>query len=603
MGGGTGMSLRRSVWLGVASCAVALGWGCGGGSSRDSHPTSAPKIGAFTATPAGIMESGKTTLSWTQTGAKTLSLSPDPGAVAAGDTSIVVSPEKTTTYTLTATNDLGSDSRAVQVTVHPYRNDAGFTFYGAGAGLSDDIHDVSADEGGNVYVAGGDALYVKARGDEQFLRFDAANGGLSPSCFPDQYSQCDLAGFPPCSAATPPPDSDFHLCTVQAVAGARSGRAIVGYHGYGDAVQHYTEWATKAGGADVVEFDPVQKTLRRARHVWIVSPPHTICTSQGEARWQPGIDPPCTANDGWWNYGRRLLRNVLRIAVNHDASSAKYGDVWFCGEHGTFAALFNEENGQRYLDRTAGFPDYADANGLANAKSVWEHEHPTLHDKGNDFINEKCWGISIDPLDRVWASNQYRTAFIDYPPSSLTRDDTWGMAPGFSNIAGCTSPTFSDCAYVGYDIWPDPPNAATSSGQYYWPNPNFDGVVAMAACPDGRTWAGSFVHGLAEVGKSNDFSSTDPRLSAPIQSLACDVDNWLWIGFQDGTIGHFDTAGGTFRLVDATGAPFATHVVQNIQIDRWTPDGKSIVYFAFGPAVDAAGKIVAGGGIAAYRRP
>jgi hypothetical protein len=606
---GSFMPVRRSVWLGLVLCALGS-LGCNepkAGSTPpddaggDPGPPLAPTL-TFTAAPESIMWSGKTTLSWKQTDAKTLSLSPDAGAIAVTDTARMVSPEKTTTYTLTATNEHGSVSQSVTVTVHPYRSEAGFTFYGAAEGLSDDIHDVSPDEGGNVYVAGGDALYVKTRGDEQFLRFDAANGGLSRACFEDQYSQCDLAGFPPCSAVTPPPDSAFFLCTVQAVAGAKSGQAIVGYRGYGDAVQHYTDWATRTGGADVVVFDPLRKSLRRARHVWIASPPHTICTSQGEARWQPG-DPPCTADDGWWNSGRRLFRNVLRIAVNHDVSSPKYGDAWFCGEHGTFAALFNEEKGQRYLDRTAGFPEFADTDGLGNAKSVWEHEHPTRHDEDNSFINEKCWSISIDPRDRPWASNQYRTAFIDYPASTLSTDD-FGMSPYFGSIAGCTSDTARDCAYIGYDIWADPPNAATSSGQYYWPNWNFDAVIAVAACPDGRVWVGSFMHGLAEVRGSNYFGGDDPRLATPIQSLACDVDNWLWIGFQDGTIGHFDTVHGTFQLVDTTGAPgFATHVVQNIQIDRWTPDGKSIVYFAFGPVADASGKIIEGGGVAAYRHP
>ena len=55
----------------------------------------------------------------------------------------------------------------------------GWTFYGAAQGLSKEIVDVSADEGGNVYVAGTDALYVKQRGDQGFLRFDATNGGIT----------------------------------------------------------------------------------------------------------------------------------------------------------------------------------------------------------------------------------------------------------------------------------------------------------------------------------------------------------------------------------------------------------------------------------------
>ncbi len=57
-----------------------------------------------------------------------------------------------------------------------------WTFYSGPQGLSGDIWDVSADEAGNVYVAGGDAVYVKQRTDQKFLRFDWQNAGLTVNC-------------------------------------------------------------------------------------------------------------------------------------------------------------------------------------------------------------------------------------------------------------------------------------------------------------------------------------------------------------------------------------------------------------------------------------
>jgi hypothetical protein len=56
----------------------------------------------------------------------------------------------------------------------------GWTFYGAQQGLPAEVYDVSADEGGNVYVAGGDALQVKTR----TVLHDAARRGWADTVDP-----------------------------------------------------------------------------------------------------------------------------------------------------------------------------------------------------------------------------------------------------------------------------------------------------------------------------------------------------------------------------------------------------------------------------------
>jgi hypothetical protein len=75
----------------------------------------APVILSFTASPASIMPGESSTLSWSVTGAATLSLSPGTGPVAGA--SQVVSPVATTQYTLTAANAHGSASATTTVTV------------------------------------------------------------------------------------------------------------------------------------------------------------------------------------------------------------------------------------------------------------------------------------------------------------------------------------------------------------------------------------------------------------------------------------------------------------------------------------------------------
>ncbi|MBX3737841.1 MAG: hypothetical protein KF715_14190 [Candidatus Didemnitutus sp.] len=76
----------------------------------------APTIDSFTATPSTIQSGGSATLAWSVTGADTLTISPDIGAVTGNSRS--VSPTATTTYTLTATNTTGSVTSTATVTVN-----------------------------------------------------------------------------------------------------------------------------------------------------------------------------------------------------------------------------------------------------------------------------------------------------------------------------------------------------------------------------------------------------------------------------------------------------------------------------------------------------
>ena len=75
-----------------------------------------PKIIRFAASPAHISQGQSTLLSWTTTGASTVSISNSVGSVAANG-SVSVSPTTTTTYTLTATGADGKTSVTAAATV------------------------------------------------------------------------------------------------------------------------------------------------------------------------------------------------------------------------------------------------------------------------------------------------------------------------------------------------------------------------------------------------------------------------------------------------------------------------------------------------------
>ncbi len=75
----------------------------------------APSIASFTASSQSVSAGTQVTLSWNVTGASYLIVSPDIGAVR--DSSVVVAPAQSTTYTLYATNAFGRTTATINITV------------------------------------------------------------------------------------------------------------------------------------------------------------------------------------------------------------------------------------------------------------------------------------------------------------------------------------------------------------------------------------------------------------------------------------------------------------------------------------------------------
>jgi hypothetical protein len=184
-------------------------------------------------------------------------------------------------------DDDGDDDEPVVVKPPLVRGD--YAFYGTEQGLSPTIWDVTADEGGNVYVAGGDAVFAKRRDDRDFRRFDAANAGLTENCHAEAY------------IANPSPPDPASMCPVVSVGGMDAGRAAVGFQGVGtdgDFPQN-ADWAIESGGADIVTFDG--ERLARERHVLIAGWPLQFCDDYGV----PGKNRGPCEGDRTWTHGRR----------------------------------------------------------------------------------------------------------------------------------------------------------------------------------------------------------------------------------------------------------------------------------------------------------
>ena len=101
------MSMTRSVTVMV----VALTLGCGGGTEpAPPPPASAPTIASFAASPAKITSDATATLSWSVTGAQSVSI--DQGVGLVSGNSVTVAPIANTTYKLTATSAEGRSATA-----------------------------------------------------------------------------------------------------------------------------------------------------------------------------------------------------------------------------------------------------------------------------------------------------------------------------------------------------------------------------------------------------------------------------------------------------------------------------------------------------------
>jgi hypothetical protein len=505
---------------------------------------------------------------------------PDPGATpqpTGGDGAPTAQPPAPPPDTGTGGADPGTGAADA---FQPPVNKDHWSFFGVSQGLSQDVWDVSADEGGAVYVAGGDALYAKERDDLRFLRFDAASGGLTENCY--QVPPETDPGFEDAINGTshPDPPGPPILCPVISVAGAGPGRAAVGFKGLGTDEEHDADWAQDGGGMDLVLFDGTH--LSRLRHVFIASPPHTVCVDGTRESFADSCPNPW---EYFWVVGRRKLRQVHRIVVNHDAGSPLYGDIFMGGTHASISALLHDASARGYPDHTLGQPaKWADARG------TWEHDHPAFTDEATgQFLTPTTHAIAIHPGSGIpWVSNGLRTAWLAGYGADL-HSNRWWLEPATS-----ANPLW-------IDIWPDPGPASSPIDPL---GPSYDDVQSLSFCDDGTLWVGSYSHGLA-VSSGDGFSYLDlpdPGLHGDsVSAVACDPsDQSVWIGLGWG--GVMRLRGGRFEALDPQGLPaFVRQPVQSIQIDRWSTP--RIVYFAFIPSRDASGRTIRGGGVASYDGP
>jgi hypothetical protein len=428
----------------------------------------------------------------------------------------------------------------------------GWTFYTAADGLtSAEVMGVTADEGGNLWVAGGaSGLFVQRAGSKTFQRFGLADG-LHPY------------GYMPDGS---PSDKNPYLNAIS-VSGGPAGTAFVGYMGktVAGALGCEDNWdgpnpdpaVYKSGDADKVTLGGSGISVV---HYDIFSGPNVV---------------------GAETRGREKLCNIYRIVYQRGSNY-----VWFGGNHG-FALGFADFAGNPTCNGL-----YPGMQASVNCAGVWEHVHPAVNGfAGNNddrvwFLTSDYYGVSVDPLTQdIWFGGQIRTTRFRFATSA--------EATPIGKYYDAESRT-EDRPYVAnrIDVWPDQvtePNIPRPSQR------TDDSVSGIAGMPDGSAWIGSFARGLRRISGAGAMveDATSKLLDVHVGAVVRDPsDGSIWIGYRwgsgvsrllpDGSMRHYD--GKVF------GDQLAWSAVRDIQIQGSGASRKVLVAFEIGALGVFSGK-------------
>jgi hypothetical protein len=401
-----------------------------------------------------------------------------------------------------------------------------WTFLGPQHGGPHDVFQVSADQGGNIWVAGGsDGLFLLRAGATRFERFTLGDG-LHPYGYLTG-EQAKLRGVPAGTPADPSPS--LSATPVIAVQGGPPGVVFVGYQGKPGCEDNWDSAGRdpanyKSGDADRVTLK-ADGTLSVV-HYDIFSGPNVVAA-----------EPE----------GREKLCSVFRIVWNGATN-----DLWLGGNHG-FAW---------------GDPGYAGdrtCDGQFACSGNVEHSHPAVNGAGNVYLTGDYRGVAPDPLTGdVWFGGLNRTTRFHWNAFNGSKVDRFfgaqELTEGKNDVLKpppCPSAAGSPC-YINdrIDVWPD----AKGEGFYPGPNDRTDDVVfGIAAMTDGSAYVGSGYLGLRHIdGFGTVLSDETLRLgSKAVGAVVRDpADGSVWVGNR--------YAGGLDRLRGAATDHYAFNLFGNL---------------------------------------
>jgi hypothetical protein len=228
--------------------------------------------------------------------------------------------------------DAGADAGIDAGTPIPLPTAEGWTFYGGSNGGPSHVFGVSADQGGNIWVAGGeDGLFLLRRGATTFRRFTMADG-----LHPYGYPRSDQGTI-----------SRTYL-NVASVAGGPAGTVFVGYLGMPTGPGEYgceDNWDGPSPDASIFKSGDADKVTLVGDAISVVH--YDISSGQGVVGGEPR--------------GREKICDVYRVVYDAATSS-----LWFGGNHG-------------YAWGDPGYAGNPTCLGQLGCSGVYEHAHPLLN--------------------------------------------------------------------------------------------------------------------------------------------------------------------------------------------------------------------------------
>lgn len=400
----------------------------------------------------------------------------------------------------------------------------GWTFYGTANGGPRTVFGVSADRGGNIWVAGGEeGLFLLRPGADRFRRF-TTDDGLRPY------------GYPTAEQGV----IDRVFLKVIAVAGGPANTVFVGYEGLEEPPGEYgceDNWDGPSPDPDIYKSGDADKVVLSGDSIRVVH--YDISSGQGVVGGEPR--------------GREKLCSVYRIV--YDAGSAS---LWFGGNHA-------------YAWGDPGYAGDPTCYGQLGCSGVMEHAHALLNgyakedSTGVAALTDDYRGVALDPSGELWVGGLFRS---QHCPGGSRGSGFWG----------CESGGISPANQI--DWWTD------EVAEYSRPSQRVDDYVSsMAAAADGSIWIGSFYNGLAHrlPGGGVDFITTGLVDPLHVYSVAVDpLDGSVWVGAGSG--GLTRVQGGSFVPYGSGvfGRALVSGRVSDIQVDGTGAGRRILVGFQAG---------------------
>jgi len=464
-------------------------------------------------------------------------------------------------------SDAGTDGG---VAVVPPDLGPDWKFYATADGLPPgNVFGVSADEGGNVYVAGGTAgLLVQRGGSGPFTAYGIADG-----LHPYGYLNGDIAaalGKPNGSPSDPNPS--LQSTPVISVAGGPAGTAFVGYQGKGrdiwdqdpdparDCENEWDRIQTDHAAMDpsIYKSGDADKVSLAGNGISVVH--YDIFSGPGVVAAEPA--------------GREKLCKVWRIVYQHGTNL-----VWFGANHG-------------FALGKADFAGNPTCNGQLSCAGVLEHVHPAFNDSTGRFVTQDYWGIAIDPLSQgglhdVWFGGLARTTRYRYGETGGNYFTAETMTEDYSSRGNINDPANAAAKAAWQnriDVWPDAVGEYDAAGNPTYPTPaqvnaGLDLVRGIATDPvDNSVYIASGQFGIRHLDRDGNFiedftthSATKALFANNVSALAIDPDGSLWVGYRYvGGISRIQKNGGVQHYAAVLGS-LTNSPVFDIQIVPGTP--------------------------------